>query len=170
MRAGDQGAFTEAFDALYPVVRVFVFRFTQSVAVAEEVAQDVFVAWWAERERLEIRTSLRTYLIAAARNRALNVLRKERMAERWVEGELAQGEPSRADADWAAREAEVAQAIVAAVDGLSPQARRIFLMHRTTALTYREIAERLGVTVNTVDTQLTRAVKALRTKLAGFLG
>jgi RNA polymerase sigma-70 factor (ECF subfamily) len=168
VRAGDQRMFSEAFDALYPAVRVFLFRYTQSMAVAEELAQDVFVAWWAERGRLDIRTSLRTYLFVAARNRALNAIRREKLAQQWVDDVAAAGEPARADADWAAREGEVAQAIVDAVNALPPRTRRIFLLHRTTSLSYRDIAARLGVTVKTVDTQLTRAVRSLQAKLARF--
>jgi RNA polymerase sigma-70 factor (family 1) len=170
VRAGEERAFTEAFDAMYPAVRVFLYRYTQSMAVAEEIAQDVFVTWWTDRARLDIRTSLRTYLFVAARNRALNVLRHEKLAQQWAADVAAGGEPSRDDADWAAREAEVAQAIVDAVDALPVGARRIFLMHRTTTLSYAEIATRLGVSVKAVDTQLTRAVRTLRGKLAAFRG
>jgi RNA polymerase sigma-70 factor, ECF subfamily len=168
VRAGDAQVFTEAFEALFPAVRVFLFRYTESIAVAEELAQDVFVAWWEERAKLDIRSSLRTYLFSAARNRALNYLRHERLGWRWVDDLAADGEPARDDADWGAREAEIAEAVADAVRALSPQARQIFLMQRTKAMSYADIAARLGVTVKTVDTQLTRAVKVLRKRLAAF--
>jgi RNA polymerase sigma-19 factor, ECF subfamily len=168
VRAGDRVAFTEAFDAMFPAVRVFLYRYTQSVAAAEDLAQDVFVAWWSERARLDIRTSLRTYLFAAARNRALNHLRHEKVAQQWARDVIAEGEPSRADTDWAVREAEVAQAIVEAMRDLPPRARRIFLLHRTKSLSYADIAARLGVTVKTVDTQLMRAMRSLRARLAKY--
>lgn len=168
VRAGDRGAFTEAFEAIFPAVRVFLYRYTRSVAIAEELAQDVFVTWWEERARLEVRTSLRTYLFVAARNRAFNYLRHEDVVRRWADGVVAGGEPSRADADWAVQEADLAQAVADAIRALPPRGRQIFLLHRAHSLSYSEIAKKLGVSIKTVETQLRRATHALRARLAAY--
>jgi RNA polymerase sigma-70 factor (ECF subfamily) len=168
VRAGDTRAFAEAFDATFPVIRVFLYRYTQSVATAEELAQDVFVELWEERARVEIRTSLRTYLFVKARNKALNHLRHEELGRRWADEVVAEGERSRDDADWAAREGEIAEAVVDALEALPPRMRQIFLLHRTKALSYSEIASKLGVTAKTVETQIFRALKSLRRRLKKY--
>jgi RNA polymerase sigma-70 factor, ECF subfamily len=166
VRRGDQAVFTEAFDALFPAVRAFLYRYTESTAIAEELAQDVFVKWWDERERLDIHTSLRTYLFAAARNKAFNHRRHEGVANRWVAAEALDGIPACDDTDWAARESEIAEAVAQAVRTLSPRTRQVFILYRLKSLTYADIAARLGITVKTVDNHVARAVRALRERLA----
>jgi RNA polymerase sigma-70 factor (ECF subfamily) len=73
-----------------------------------------------------------------------------------------------AGADEALLAAEVRQALAEALHAVAPGAREVFLLSRQRGLTYTEIARTLGVSVKTVETQMGRALKVLRARLAPF--
>ena len=69
------------FRTFGPELRLFLARYVGSPAVAEDLVQDLFLAIWDRRDTVRVRGSVRTYLFAAARNRALNHLKRERIAD-----------------------------------------------------------------------------------------
>jgi RNA polymerase sigma-70 factor (ECF subfamily) len=73
-----------------------------------------------------------------------------------------------AGADEALLASEVRDALALALDAVSPGAREVFLLSRQRGLTYGEIARTLGLSVKTVETQMGRALKTLRARLAPF--
>ncbi|ODT03330.1 MAG: hypothetical protein ABS52_09845 [Gemmatimonadetes bacterium SCN 70-22] len=149
----------------------FVRRYVHAPDIAEELVQDVFFKLWSKRETLSEIDALRTYLFRAARNTALNHLRRKKLENAWEEQEAARGEPMTTSAtDDDASTGEVARAVNEAVARLPMRCREIFLMSRQGGLTYVEIATRLGISVKTVETQMGRALKSLRLSLASFRG
>lgn len=149
------------------VVRRIVF----APDVAEELVQDVFFRFWSKREHLSEIDALRTYLIRAARNTALNHLRRQKLEHAHEEREAAMGEPYTTEhADDATTAGELTEAVNAAINRLPPRCREVFLMSRDGGLTYVEIARELGISIKTVETQMGRALKTLRLLLAGYRG
>jgi RNA polymerase sigma-70 factor, ECF subfamily len=168
IRAGDAAAFELVFRRLTPGLRAFVFRYVRSEEVAEELVQDLFLTLWRQRERLAIQHSLVTYLFTAARNRALNHLNRERLAKKADPvAASAPGEPPTIEDDLV--EAELARTIQEAIARLPERTRLVFTMSRQERLTYAEIAERLGLSVKTVETQMGRALRQMRVHLREFL-
>jgi RNA polymerase sigma-70 factor (ECF subfamily) len=140
---------------------------------AEGLVEDVFVVLWRQRETLEVRNAVTTYLFSVARNRALNVLRHERVERRWreTEGAALRDEPSTpfAAPDDALDAEQVRAAVRRAIDGLSPQRRQVLLLRWEQGLSYAEIAEVVGSSVVAVERQLSRTLKALRLALPAWL-
>lgn len=169
IRQGDTAAFTALFRETFPALRVYLFHLTGSSAVAEELAQDLFVTLWEGREQLAVHSALTGYLFTSARNAALNYVKHERVTERWAQCVRATSEPTSPSADQRLDDAEVMRAAVAAIDQLPDRCRQIFLLHRTSGRTYGEIAAELGISVKTVETQMARALVALRSALSAFL-
>lgn len=131
------------------------------------MVHDVFLAIWRAPERwLEAGDALRPMLYVAARNRALDVLRWRRVRERYAERVALQAAAAPADPEEVLAQREIERAFDAAVAGLSARMREIYLLHRLEGLTYREIADRLGISVKTVEVQMGRALKKLREQLA----
>lgn len=169
IRTGDERALEAVFRQHYAGMASFVQRYVRSADLAEELVQDVFLKLWSKREHLADIETLRTYLFRAARNTALNYLRRVKLERRWREEQAAADDPPTAyAADEETSEQEVAAAVQAAIDRLPPRCREIFLLSRDGGLTYAEIARSLEISVKTVETQMGRALKSLRTSLSHF--
>jgi RNA polymerase sigma-70 factor (ECF subfamily) len=168
-----QGDAESAFDALvrahYGRLCNFAFRLVRSRETAEDIVQDVFARVWHRREEFDIRDPL-PYLYQAIRNRVTMHARRQRVHERWWQSAACKADRDRPDAGGELECAELAQALSLAVEALPDRCRLIFTMSREQDLTYLEIARVLGISVKTVETQMGRALKTLRTRLAGYLG
>jgi RNA polymerase sigma-19 factor, ECF subfamily len=166
IREGDERALEVVFRAHFAGMAAFVDRYVRSPDMAEELVQDIFLKIWAKRARLAEIESLKTYLYRAARNQALNHLRRLKLERRWQEEQAAGGEPVTAfAADDDASGQELAEKVQIAINRLPPRCREIFLLSRDGGLTYNEIARTLEISVKTVETQMGRALKALRGSL-----
>ena len=169
IRAGDERALEAVFKAHYAGMASFVQRFVRSQDLAEELVQDVFLKLWAKREQLAEIETFRTYLFRAARNTALNYLRRAKLERRWREEQGTDDDPPTSyAADEETVEQELAVAVREAINRLPPRCREIFLLSRDGGLTYAEIARSLDISVKTVETQMGRALKALRASLHHF--
>jgi len=162
IRAGDEPAFEALFRALAPGLCALVTRYVGARAVAEEIVQDLFLELWTRRSELSIDQSIAAYLFTAARNRALN----HRKRERRIIDLAPSDHPDEADPT-ARGEAELLDALELqdAIAQLPARCRLIFTLNRHQDLSYTEIATSLGLSVKTVETQMGRALRALRDRL-----
>jgi RNA polymerase sigma-70 factor (ECF subfamily) len=166
------------FRAFAPGLVAFVVRYVRSAAVAEELVQDVFLSVWRARATLAVEGEAGAYLYAAARNRALSHLARERTAARFRAGVAGRpGDPAVGTAGGGAlpdvadprtpREDDLLALLELqeAVAALPARCRLVFTMQRQQGLSYGEIAQALGLSIKTVETQMGRALKALRAHL-----
>lgn len=161
IRAGDRVAFEQLFRSWYGKLADYAVRITGSPDAAEDVVQTVFVSLWNRRDALPDATALPAYMRRAVRNRALNHLRDSRSSEqlsRLTDAELAIPPLGYVDVETS----ELAEMLEEAMSELSPRNREIFELSRVHELTYREIAETLGISIKTVETLMGRALRALR--------
>jgi RNA polymerase sigma-70 factor (ECF subfamily) len=144
-----------------------VYRYVRSRAIAEELVSDVFLRVWAQRERWEVRGRVRAYLYGAARNLAIDHLRRERVEQRSLDATVREhrvtgGERRRCEVEERLASEELAAAMQRAVDELPPRPRQVFLLRWQRHLTNAEIAASLGIAVKTVEMHMTRALDVLR--------
>jgi RNA polymerase sigma-70 factor (ECF subfamily) len=123
---------------------------------------------WRRREQLDVTESVRGYMLQATRNRALNHLR-HRGIERRSEPHLIETASRVPQADVATREAEIETAIRSAIADLPERCRAVFELSRVEGLKYVEIAQRLGISVKTVEVQMGKALRVLRERLKPWL-
>jgi RNA polymerase sigma-70 factor, ECF subfamily len=173
LRDGDDDAFEMIFRTWYaPLVR-FATPLLRDAARAEEVVQDAMLELWRRRATVDVSGTPQAWLFRVVRNRALNVVRHEAITQRAAPAlrvmlHLAE-DALAGDSDAAVREAELHAAIAAAVDGLPPRTREVFLLSRRDGLRQTEIAARLGVSVKAVEARITHALRELRAALTPHL-
>ncbi len=156
----DQQNFREIYDTYFEPLCKFLNFYTRDVSVVEEVVQDVFLKLWEDREVLEIQY-IKTFLYNAARNRMLNELRNSQnrnmLLEQWATQEL-----ERDSAEDCVDMEEFVSLLRERVDNLPTGCREIYVMSREEQMSYREIAERKGISVKTVEAQMGIALKRIR--------
>jgi RNA polymerase sigma-70 factor (ECF subfamily) len=167
LRQSDQAAFDALFRAWYPALVRFAAGMLRDRAAAEEVAQEAMVELWRRREQLA-EGSARAYLFQTTRNRALNQLRHARVRERGA-GRLASSSRAEPSAQLRLEEAEIEQAIRAAVGTLPDRCREVFELSRVHGLRYAEIATTLGISVKTVEAQMGKALRLLRARMTPWV-
>src|SRR5204862_1189551 len=161
----DIAAFEALFRTHYSPLCDYVYGYVRSRAVAQELVQDLFLRLW-ERAGTPASTLAASYLYTAARNRAVDHLRRERVAASWAKSPA--GEPGAvpAGADEPLCEHELRDALERAVAELPERCRLIFTLSRYRRLSHADTARTLCISVNTVEQQMWRALKTLRAKLA----
>jgi len=131
---------------------------------AEDVVQNVFLKMWEKRDSLLITHSVRSYLFRAVHHQCLNQLDHRVIRQRHQDHSLREH-----GADMQLPEVfpeELEERVKAAIQKLPEQCRRIFMLSRYDELRYAEIAERLGISVNTVENQISKALRVLREGLS----
>lgn len=166
--AGDEAAFENVVRKYYPELCEHVLRYVGCPSVAEDLVLELFAHLWGRRQHSVPLTVDRGYLYRSARNRALDYLRRQRVAASWIDRMTREiDEPDDAP-DGILERRELAAAAARAVAELPEQRRRIFVLCRYQEMSYAEVGERLGISPRTVNTQMTRALRTLRTKLAPY--
>ncbi len=167
LKAGEEAAFQTLFRDYYPPLCVYAKRLTGDADGAREVVQDLFVRLYEGREELPALGSLKSYLYAAVRNACLNQLKQAQTRHQHHQRLLYQA-PTGEDTD-ALVQLELEEKIWRAVQDLPEQCRKIFRMNRFEDKKNRQIAEELGISVRTVETQISKALRLLRGALSDFL-
>jgi RNA polymerase sigma-70 factor, ECF subfamily len=168
LRSGDQAAFDSIFRTHYGHLVSFAQGLLRDRAAAEDSAQEVMLELWRRRDELVIQDSLRAYLLRATRNRSLNQLRHVKV-QRNAEPHLVGEESVTAAGDGKLAAGELRDALSAAVAELPPACREVFQLSRGQGLRYAEIASTLDISVKTVESQMGKALRHLRTRLAEWL-
>lgn len=169
----DEDRFREDFGALfratYGELCSFVVGYVSSRAIAEELVQDLFLRMWERRASMQQEVPARSYLYHAARNRALDYLRHERIVHR-TSSELAyEGERFSESADAELNAEDFNAALQVAIEQLPPGTRQVFVLCKGHGLKYTQIAETLDISVKTVEGQMSRAFRMLRLQLKDYL-
>lgn len=164
---GNASAFAELFRKYYEALYRFATRFVSDTQVAENIVQDVFVKIWESRASLKIHSNVRAYLYMATRNHALNVIKREKRTVS-IDG-YTNFESSLKSPDEQTIDKELHKAVHKAIAQLPERGRRVYEMHKFDGLSYSEIAEIQQVSINTVKTQMQRAMKSLHKQLSYLL-
>lgn len=171
IHAGDQRAFEELFKAHYSALVTFVDAYVGRAA-SEELVQEIFLRIWRRHETWKPVGSVRAYLFTAARNQALSVLRKERVAIKATEQCAVDESVLRTGATpTPAQELstdEIADACRRAIHSLPESNRVVMTLRWEYGMSHAEIAFVLGTSIKGVEGELNRGIKALSTRLASL--
>ncbi len=164
-KEGYEALFREHYEGLCSYVHFFL----KDYAAAEEVVQDLFFNLWKKRHELEINTSIKSYLYKSARNLSLNVIKHIEVRENYKKLNEEQRTDGQMQQSVEVETMELEERIKTAIDQLPPERKRIFLMSRYEDLKYREIADKLNLSIKTVEAQMGKALRFLKEQLSEYL-
>ncbi len=167
IKAGNTYAFEKLFNAHYVTLCVYARKIVGNMEEARNIVQDVFVSIYDKRDRLQISTSIKSYLYKAVHNACLNHLKQLKIHNHHHD-HLKYQVPLIDDQDTMVM-AELEEKVWMTVQSLPEQCRKIFEMNRFEGKKNSEIAEILGVSIRTVETQISKALKVLRENLINYL-
>jgi RNA polymerase sigma-70 factor (ECF subfamily) len=165
----DEAAFEQVFKTHYKNLHAYAFTILKDEDEAEEMVQQVFFKLWERSEHLSVSGSIAAYLYRAVHNESLNFIKHQKVKaghrlhvaySMKNKSEQAQSKMIRKELESKFREA---------LNELPEQCRTVFQLSRFEDMKYKEIADKLDISVKTVENHMGKALKLLRTKLVDFL-
>jgi len=173
IQKGDVAAFEELYRQYYIFLCLIAEHIVRDPSDAEEIVSDVFVKLWNIREKINITTSIKGYLVKAVHNTSLNYLERFRLIHKLTDSlSDSDYELLAWDSDYPLGqlyEKEIMNILDQGINTLPDACREIFILSRNEDMKYSDIANKLGISVNTVKTQMKIALAHLRENLKDYL-
>lgn len=155
----DRQAFQRLFDEYYDSIKNYLFYKSGNIEQAEDLTQEAFLILWEKRQALKPEKA-KSFLYTIATNLFLNQVKHQKVVLKFQRQPFSS--TSNETPQFLMEETEFHQQLEDAISRLPEKARVVFLMNRIDKLTYREIAERLGLSEKTIEKRMTKALKELR--------
>ncbi|OJJ20299.1 hypothetical protein BKI52_17700 [marine bacterium AO1-C] len=171
LKQGNQKVVQVLFDTYYASLCKTVNRIVHNTIITEDIVQDVFLKIWQKRNDLNIQISLKAYLHKMAINAALSHLRKKYNTSS-IDDATPQQMKKHAHKETAVQNLEFQELetqVNGAINELPPKCREVFILSRYEEMSYKEIAQEMGISPKTVENQMSKALKHLRKRLAPYI-
>lgn len=171
LKGKDEKAFKKLFYLYYPKLAAFAYSFLHNEMDSDMVATDVLLRLWENAGEIDITHTLNAYLFQAARNRCTDFYRSEAGRPQGVSlnDELRHLFITSDEIMDSLLLSELEDQINLSIQKLSVESRKIFLMSRRDNLSYEEISNLMGISVNTVKYHMKKALLHLRLDLSNYL-
>ncbi len=170
LKNGDMLAFDQVYDRYSHKLFSFVFKILKDEAEADDIVQEVFVKIWESREKLGDYKLLNSYIFTIAYNNSINLIRKRINNNKYLEhlknSSVIQTSPS---AISEVEFNELKNQVEKLIANLPDRQKQVYFLHREKGLTYPEIAQQLGISKNTVENHMVKALKFLRQNIDNSL-
>jgi RNA polymerase sigma-70 factor, ECF subfamily len=173
IKNGDVVAFEELYKQYYIFLCLIAEHIVRNSSDAEEIVSDVFVKLWNIRGKIEINSSIKGYLVKAVHNTSINFLEQSKITRKLTDYLDSSDYKLLAwDGDYPLGqlyEKEIMDILDHGIDMLPDNCKQIFMLSRNEDMKYCDIAGKLGISVNTVKTQMKIALARLRETLKDYL-
>ena len=163
----DEDAFRSLFLEFFSSLCVFAHRYIEQWETCEDIVQDTFFKIWKNRKNMEITTSGRNFLVTSVRNCCVDYLRKKDTEILWQQTEMFNKSITTTEDIYSTIELE--HMLSEALSRLPEKIRVVFEQNRFEGKTYSQIASEQHISVKTVESYMTKALKQLRIDLKDFL-
>ncbi|MRT93218.1 RNA polymerase sigma-70 factor [Ancylomarina sp. 16SWW S1-10-2] len=168
IREGKIEEFEKIFKELYPQLCLYALRFVKRKDLSEEIVQNIFCQIWENRSDLNIHTSIKAYLYRSTYNNALQALRKDGSHNKYKEYIKHHYNENNSSAN-KLEEKEINEIVHKTLLSLPQRCGIIFKMSRFEGLKYQEIAQKLSISIKTVEANMGKALKAFRHSLKDYM-
>lgn len=171
-KAGNEMAFELIFHRTKGKLMGFLKKVLPVSEDEESAMQEIYLKLWSNRKTVEADKNFETYLFTVARNMVIDVMRKRLSKQKYLEelySRLKEGQKNSMDTLAAVEYSELEQKIFELISKLPEKRQEIFKLNRIEGLTYKEIAAKLDISENTVDTQMRKALTFLRSEMKNFV-
>lgn len=165
LKGGSTAALRELFYRYWSIVRQFIGRIVKRDDAAEDLAADVFMKVWLFRDRLDEKKSFRNYLFVLSKNVALNYLESVVAKRTRTVADIPEVMATSPAADEPLIYNETNRRLVGIMARMPEQRQLVFRMSRYENLSNQEIADKLGLSVRTVEKHIQLALKDIRSSL-----
>lgn len=165
IKSGDNAAFKEVYDRYHNLLYLFACKKLGDEDEAMDIVQDVFVWILAKRETLVLKTSLSSYLYKSVLNEILDFFKHQGIIRKYIDDGDHFIEVDSVETDYLIREKDIAALIDREIALMPPGMREIYILKFQKNLSPKQIATQLNISHNTVNTQVMRAIKHLKSKL-----
>ena len=169
IKNGDFEAFEHLFKSHYPILKNFALKYMKNTELAEEMVQEVFFNLWAKHSEIYITSSIKAYLFKSTYNCCLQYFKKQEHKSKYESYVLKENVNYQPDPSDELRAKEVLQLVDKALKTLPERCRKIFRLNRFDGLKYQEIADRLSISIKTVEANMGKALKHLRYNLKDYV-
>lgn len=169
LKNDDQSAFSIIFTRYYQDLVRFSYGYTRDTDASEEIIQEVFMKLWENRKSFEIHSSLKSFLLKTVQNRSIDSLRHVNITHKYASIILEHPILAENDTENYILHSELEANFKHAMDNIPVEYAEAFRMSRMETLNYQEIAQKLGVSVRTVEVRISKALKLLRDELKDYL-
>ncbi len=176
IQQGSMSAFETLYFDMQPRLFAFSRKFIEDKEVARDIIQEIFFEFWEKRFVTEIKTSVNAYLFKILHNKCLNYIRNNKVQGRYVDFidiKFKEAELLFFDQDQESYKSiflkEIEEICKASIEHLPDNCREIFILSREYGLSNKEIADKLEISIRTVENQIYRALKILKTNLKDYL-
>ena len=169
IQEGDIKEFEQLFKKYYEPLCLYANGVVRDMDVAEEIVQDLFYSYWKNRTSLSIQLSLNAYLYRSIKNNSLSYLRQQSVRQRYAErskSEFVEVESTTVEDEMVAK--ELNKVITDTLNQLPERCSKVFQMNRFEGKKYQEIAEKLAISIKTVEADMGKALHLFRENLKRF--
>ncbi|NOU59606.1 RNA polymerase sigma-70 factor [Marinifilum caeruleilacunae] len=164
LKGGKESGLREMFDLYYTPLCVFALKYIDDFDEVEDLVQDIFVGFWEKKRVNNLTGSLKSYLFTSVRNNALSKMKKENRF--CIESLNDEFDLPDEEADFDKEAFEIRkQGIYKEIEKLPSQSRKVFELIIFSNYPYDMVAQELNISLNTVKTHFSRALKKLRSSL-----
>lgn len=167
LKRGEKSAFRSLFDSYFNPLSAFAYKFVKDQYVVEDMVQEVFVTLWGSREKFDHTSAVKSFLYTSIKNKCLNHLKHEKVKRKHEDALVYQLESDQYFSSSVIEE-EVFDRLLTEIRNLPAAAQEIMIL-ALNGMKNQEIADELGITINTVKTQKKIAYVKLKDKLGPLI-
>lgn len=168
LREGDMNSYETLFHRYYPSFFAFAKGMLKDAGAAEDIIQNVFMKIWIHREALDETMSIKNYIYVLSKREIFNYLRAKYNTHVVLTEDMVTLESSSPDNELPTDYGELREAVQNVINSMPPKRKSIFCLSRFKSLSNQEIADKLGISIRTVEKHIELALRTFKEQLGGF--